>query len=489
MVAAESIPPAGATASGGFTSRPTAADPYAYQVGFGNRFATEALPGVLPIGCNTPQRCKYDLTSEQLNGTPFVSPRASLLNVWFYRIQPSVAHKPFRRLPCSPDLEAVFTPSNPIAVFTPQDLGWDKFPLPSDAEEVDFVAGLKTIAGHGDPTLKEGLAVHVYLANASMKKTAFCNNDGDMLILPQEGRLDIQTEFGKLMVAPGELVVIQAGMKFTVRLPDGVGRGYIQEVYGSHYELPELGPVGSNGMAQPRDFEVPVASFDLDQSAWTIVVKLVGQLFAYEQAHTPFDVVAWHGNYTPYKYALERFINSATVDRDQSDPSIYCVLTAKSKIPGVSTSDFLIFTPKWQVTRNTFRPPYYHRNVATELMGMVYGTWGGSGTSLEPGGLTYEPSYMPHGESYSRWKEATSTDLAPQRVGEDSMAFMMHISAHVSLTKYALERCSNLQPLHDTMWDDFQPGFLNHVDSIAWEDVGAAVASLTAKTNGHVKGL
>lgn len=467
MGSASFYPPAGATASGSFATTPTAADPYTYQVGFGNRFATEALPDVLPRGCNTPQRCKYDLISEQLNGTPFVSPRASLLHAWFYRIQPSVAHKPLKRLPQNPDLEAVFSPLNPNAVFTPQDLGWDKFTLPTNEEEIDFVSGLRTIGGHGDPSSKEGLAVHVYTANADMKKKAFCNNDGDMLILPQEGRLDIQTEFGHMMVRPGELAVIQAGMRFTVRLPDGVGRGYIQEVFGSHYELPELGPVGSNGMALSRDFEIPVASFDVDQTQWTIVVKLVGQLFSYEQNHTPFDVVAWHGTYAPYKYAMEKFINSATVDRDQSDPSIYCVLTAKSKIPGVSLSDFLIFTPKWSVTRNTFRPPYYHRNVATELMGMIYGTWGGSATLLEPGGLTYEPSYMPHGESYERWKEATSVDLQPMRMGEQSIAFMMHISGHVSLTKYALERSASLQAIQEDLWDDFRPGFLSHLEGHA----------------------
>ncbi|TPX15604.1 uncharacterized protein E0L32_004302 [Thyridium curvatum] len=472
-------PPAGATAQGQTT--PTATDPYSYQVGFGNRFATEAIAGVLPRGCNTPQRCKYDLISEQINGTPFVSPRASLLNAWFYRIQPSVVHKPFQRLDENPDLEAVFTPPNPNVVFTPQDLGWDKFPLPEDGASVDFISGLRTIAGHGDPSLKEGIAVHVYTANAPMIKRAFCNNDGDMLVLPQEGRLDIQTEFGRLMVRPGELVVIQAGMKFTVTLPDGVGQGYIQEVYGSHYELPELGPVGSNGMALPRDFETPVASFDVDMSKWQIVVKLIGQLFSYEQSHTPFDVVAWHGNYAPYKYALENFVNSATVDRDQSDPSIYCVLTAKSKRPGVSTSDFLVFTPKWSVTRNTFRPPYYHRNVSTELMGMICGKWSGSATHLEPGGLTYEPSYMPHGESYERWKSATSEDLQPQRVGDGVMAFMMHISGHVSLTKYALERCSNLQPIQEDLWDDFQPGFLKHLSG------GAVNGDAKPHVNGESK--
>jgi homogentisate 1,2-dioxygenase len=230
--------------------------------------------------------------------------------------------------------------------------------------------------------------------------------------MPQEGRLDIQTELGNLMIRPGELAVIQAGIKFRVRLPDGPARGYVQEIFGSHYELPELGPVGSNGMAMPRDFEHPLASFDVDQASWTIVCKLAGQLFEYEQEHTPFDVVAWHGNYVPYKYAMEKFINSATVDREQSDPSIYCVLMAKSKVPRVALTELLVFTPRWSVSENTFRPPYYHRNVCTEMMGLIYGTWHGSVTMLEPGGLSYEPSLMPHGGKGSllhEWYDGLTT--------------------------------------------------------------------------------
>ncbi|KFA64988.1 hypothetical protein S40285_09061 [Stachybotrys chlorohalonatus IBT 40285] len=479
----------GAGATGPFFTAPSDTDPYAYQVGFGNRFATEALPGVLPSACNTPQKCKYDLISEQVNGTPFVSPRASLLHAWLYRIQPSVAHRPFKKLPRNPDLQAAFTPLNPEVEFTPQDRGWDKLPLPVNSETLDFVDGLKTIGGHGDPTIKEGVAVHMFAANASMKNRAFCNNDGDMLIVPQEGRLDIQTEFGRLMVRPGELFVVQAGLRFSVQLPDGIGRGYIQEVYGSHYELPELGPIGSNGMALPRDFEYPVACFDINASKWEIVVKLVGDLFVYEQDHTPYDVVAWHGNYVPYKYAMKKFINSATVDRDQSDPSIYCVLTAKSKIPGIALSDFLVFTPKWSVTRNTFRPPYYHRNVATEMMGMMYGTWGGSATNLMPGGLTYEPSYMPHGETYERWKEATLADLQPQRMGENVMAFMMHISGHCSLTKYALERSGCLQPIQEDMWDGFKPGLLNHLDQVQKDLAAAGFSGLNFVKKAPVNGI
>ncbi|KAH8646821.1 homogentisate 1,2-dioxygenase [Xylariales sp. PMI_506] len=492
MVAATETPLSGsilsASATGAFSYRPTPADPFTYQAGFGNKFATEALPDVLPSACNTPQRCKYDLISEQLNGTPFVSPRATLLHAWFYRIQPSVVHKPLKRLPKNLDIEAIFSPLNANVEFTPQDLGWDAFLIPDQTQQVDFIDGLKTIAGHGDPTIKEGLAVHMYLANAPMKNRAFCNNDGDMLLVPQQGRLQIQTEFGHLMVRPGELAVIQAGMRFSVTLPDGTGRGYIQEIYGSHYELPELGPVGSNGMALPRDFQYPVASFDVDQSTWQVVVKLTGELFVYEQDHTPYDVVAWHGNYAPFKYAMEKFINSATVDRDQSDPSIYCVLTARSKIPGIALSDFLVFTPKWSVTRNTFRPPYYHRNVATEIMGMPYGTWAGTGTVLAPGGLTYEPSYMPHGESYERWKEATTMDLQPQRLGEGAMAFMMHISGHVSLTKYALERSTTLQPIQEDMWGSFKPAFLNHLAQVQQDLSAAGLPAFSSKSVPSING-
>lgn len=280
----------------------------------------------------------------------------------------------------------------------PSQLAWDPFPLPQSADNVDFVHGIRTVGGNGDSSLREGLAIHIYAASSSMQNSAFFNNDGDMLILPQQGRLDVQTETGRLMVRPGELLVVQAGIRFKVSLPDGPSRGYIQEVFGTHYELPELGPFGSNGMAYPRDFETPVASFDVDSSDWEITCKFGGKLSSYRQHHTPFDVVAWHGNYAPYKYAIEKFVNMACVEKEQADPTIYCVLTAKSKIPGVSVSDFLAFTPRWSVTENTFRPPYYHRNMSTEVMGLIYGQYGGSSHVLEPGGLSYEASFMPHGE-------------------------------------------------------------------------------------------
>jgi homogentisate 1,2-dioxygenase len=473
ITALDSQTSAGATARSAYSTTPTDRDPYSYQVGFGNRFASEAIPGTLPQGRNTPQKCKYDLFSEQLNGTPFVSARASQLHAWFYRIRPSVAHRQVGKSSINRKLEATFSTSNTNTQFLPQDQSWGKFPIPDGSEHVDFVEGLRTIGGHGSAMDKDGMAVHIYTANCSMERTAFVNNDGDFLIMPQEGRLDIQTEFGRLMVRPGELVVIQAGIRFKVILPDSIARGYVKEIFGAHFELPELGPIGSNGMAMTRDFEHPLAGFDVDQSSWKIVCKLAGELFEYEQDHTPFDVVAWHGNYVPYKYDMQKFVNSATCDKDQSDPSIYCVLTAKSKIAGVALTELLVFTPRWSVPENTFRPPYYHRNVCTELMGMVYGTWHGSATQLEPGGLTYEPSLMPHGESYERWADASSADLQPERINEGAMAFMFHISGHISLTKYALEKTGTLHPVQSNFWDGFAGGFLNHL-AAANKDLTAA---------------
>jgi homogentisate 1,2-dioxygenase len=346
---------------------------------------------------------------------------------------------------------------------------------------IDFVQGLRTIAGQGDATSKSGIAIHLYSGNASMERRAFCNNDGDFLILPQQGRLDIQTELGRLMVRSGELIVIQAGIRFKVSLPDGPSRGYIQEVFGSHYELPELGPLGSNGMALPRDFESPLASFDLDHgSSWEIVYKLAGSLHSCQQDHTPFDVVAWHGNLVPYKYAIEKFINMANVEVDQADPTIYCVLTAKSHLPGTSLTDFLIFTKKWISTQDTFRPPYYHRNMSTEIMGLVYGTYGGSSHALEPGGLSYEAAYMPHGETYETWKDATTKDLVPTRICEDTLAFMFHISVPLLLTEFALKN-SGRHPASTDQWEGVKEQFLEHLDEVNKQLVSAGRPILVAQ--------
>ncbi|TFK73253.1 homogentisate 1,2-dioxygenase [Pluteus cervinus] len=456
----------GASAQSVFGTPAHPKDPYIYQVGFNNLHASEAIPGTLPIGQNSPQKNKYGLYAEGMTGSSFVSSRSEKLSAWLYRIRPSVAHKGFTRLPDNPDLESCFLPLNSKVHTSPTQLAWHPFDLPADNEKVDWVDGLKTIAGNGDPTLREGLAIHMYLANTSMDKRAFCNNDGDMLILPEQGRLDVQTEFGKLMVRPGELLVIQRGIKFKVQLPDGPSRGYIQEIYGSHYELPELGPLGGSGLASPRDFESPVASFDLDQSPWEIIYKVCGQLHKCSQEHTPFDVVAWHGNYVPYKYNMEKFTHVGSISKDHIDPSIFCVLTAKSKQPGIPLADFLIFSGRWDVATGTFRPPYYHRNSSTEFMGMIYGAYGGRSDGFKPGGASFETGFCPHGVSYDEFKKASEMELVPKRVHEGTLVFMFESSMIFTITDYAMNRSGKLHEHEPKMWDNLKAEFNNHLDEV-----------------------
>ncbi|EJD06339.1 homogentisate 1,2-dioxygenase [Fomitiporia mediterranea MF3/22] len=428
----------GATAAGSFSVKPTAKDPYSYQVGFGNRFASEAIPGSLPYAQNSPQKCKYDLYAEQMTGTSFVAPKAEKQTAY-------VRSTVLRRL-CI----------NKIA--------WHPIDIPKSGK-VDFIDGLKSFAGNGDPTLREGLAIHMYASNTSMGNKAFCNNDGDMLILPQQGRMDVQTEMGKLMVRPGELLVIQRGIRFRVAFLDGPSRGYIQEIYGSHFELPELGPLGGHGLANPRDFEHPIASFDIDQSPWEIVYKVCGELYVCKQEHTPFDVVAWHGNYVPYKYALEKFVNVGSISKDHIDPSIFCVLTAKSKTQGTPLMDFLIFSPRWDVASHTFRPPYYHRNSATEFMGLIYGTYSGRSDEFQPGSCSYETGFCPHGVSYEEFKLATESELKPMRIHESTMAFMFESSMILTLTDYAMKSLKRHE--HEPkMWDDLKGQFMNHISQV-----------------------
>ncbi|KAI0059248.1 homogentisate 1,2-dioxygenase [Artomyces pyxidatus] len=471
------------TARSSYITTRTDKDPYQYQKGFGNRFVSEAVPGTLPVAQNSPQKNKYDLYTEGITGTSFVAPRAESKTAWLYRIRPSVAHKGFTPLPDNPDLEYDFSPLNPRVHMSPTQLAWHPFDIPDSTSPVDFVGGLKTLCGSGNPTLREGMAVHVYTANASMENKAFCNNDGHMLVLPQQGRLDIQTEFGKLMVRPGELVVLQRGIRYKISLPDGPSRGYIQEIFGSQFELPELGPLGTHGLANASDFESPVASFDIDQSPWEIVYKSVsvfdlglhltyggvrvcGKLFVCKQEHTPFDVVAWTGNYVPYKYALEKFVNVGSISKDHIDPSIFCVLTAKSKTPNHAVAELLIFSPRWDVASNTFRPPYYHRNSATEFMGLIYGVYGGRSDGFEPGAASYETGFCPHGVSYDEFKKATEAELGPMRIHEGTMAFMLESSLMLPLTDYAMKRSGKLHEHEPKMWDDLKAQFLGHLDEV-----------------------
>eukprot|EP01116_Phalansterium_solitarium_P021144 TRINITY_DN6477_c0_g1_i3.p1 TRINITY_DN6477_c0_g1~~TRINITY_DN6477_c0_g1_i3.p1 ORF type:complete len:387 (+),score=82.55 TRINITY_DN6477_c0_g1_i3:161-1321(+) len=358
-----------------------AASKYQYQSGFGNHFSSEAIPGSLPVGQNSPQQCPMGLYAEQLSGTAFTAPRDRNERSWLYRIRPSVCHTPF-----VPVDRGLLTSEFDKIPPTPNQLRWQPFDVP--AEPTTFALGLRTICGAGHPSTRHGMAVHIYVANQSMDASSMYNSDGDFLIVPQQGTLDIRTEFGCMEVAPGEIAVIQRSIQFSVNV-SGPSRGYVLEVFGIHFRLPDLGPIGANMLANPRDFETPVAAFEDRQVEWTVYNKYLGQLFSAKKDHSPHNVVAWHGNYAPYKYNLALFATVNTVSYDHPDPSIFTVLTAPSTEPGTAIADFVIFPPRWMVAEHTFRPPYFHRNCMSEYMGLIRGVYDGkTGAGFVPGGAS-----------------------------------------------------------------------------------------------------
>ncbi len=409
-----------------------AGDSVAYQPGFGNQFVSEALPGALPIGRNSPQRPPYGLYAELINGTSFTAPRAENRRTWTYRILPSAVHRPYSRIDNGLIRSAPF---NEVDA-TPSQLRWSPLPIP-DAPR-DFVDGIVTIGGNGDVAAEMGMAAHLYAANRSMHDRYFYNADGEMLILPQQGRARFVTELGVIEAENGEAVIIPRGLRFRVELPDGPSRGYICENYGGALRLPELGPIGSNGLANPRDFLAPVAAFEDTQEPCTLLAKFQGNLWAAEMAHSPLNVVAWHGNFAPYKYDLRRFMVIGTISFDHPDPSIYSVLSAPSDTPGANNIDFVIFPPRWLVAEDTFRPPWYHRNVMTEFMGLLYGVYDAKAEGFLPGGCSLHNSMTAHGPDAEACDRATAANLKPQKL-EETMAFMFESRLAMRLTRYALE--------------------------------------------------
>ncbi|KAM6503917.1 homogentisate 1,2-dioxygenase [Amanita muscaria] len=480
----------GASALGGHFVKPTDSDPYRYQTGFGNRFASEAIPGTLPFAQNMPRRNKYDLYTEFLTGNTFTAPRAENMNCYLYRIRPSVVHRGIERLPDNTDLTSTFLPINPNVHVSPRPLVWKPFDMPSKHEHVDFVDGIKTLAGNGDPTLQEGLAIHVYLANASMEKRAFCDLDGDMMIVPVEGRLDVQTEMGRIMVKPSELVVVPRGIRFRVSLPDGTSRGYCHEVFGSHYTLPDLGPLGGHGLANPRDFETPVAAFDIDQTPWKVIYKLAGELHLCSQEQTPFDVVAWHGNYVPYKYGMEKFMTVGSVSKDHVDPSVVTALVAKSSKPGIELCTFGIFLERWEVATNTFRAPPYHRNSAVEFLGVVYGSFGGRSEGLKPGGASMETGFCPHGVTNDDFVKGVEEEQVPKKIFVGTLGIIWETSVPLTVSDFAMNRSGKLQNHNAAVWDELKPNFLKHIDTVNADLEAAGLPPLsTIKVNGIKKGI
>jgi homogentisate 1,2-dioxygenase len=422
-----------------------------YLSGFGNEFATEAVAGALPAGRNSPQKPPRGLYAEQISGTPFTAPRGENRRSWLYRIRPSAMHRPYRRIDNGLLRSGPFDEAEP----PPNRLRWNRLPMPDGP--ADFVDGIATMAGNGDAAARQGVGIHIYRANRSMADRVFFDADGELLIVPQAGRLRLCTEFGRLDAAPGETAVVPRGVKFRAELPDGEARGYVCENYGALFRLPELGPIGANGLANPRDFLTPTAWFE-DRGAKTeIVVKFEGNLWAAEQDHSPFDVVAWHGNYAPYKYDLARFNAIGTVSFDHPDPSIFTVLTAPTDTAGTANCDFVIFPPRWMVAEDTFRPPWFHRNFMNEFMGLIAGRYDAKAEGFEPGGASLHNCMSAHGPDAATFEKAAAADLKPQKI-EDTLAFMFETRLALCPTRFALETPS-LQRDYDDCWAGFESHF------------------------------
>ncbi|MCX4160273.1 MULTISPECIES: homogentisate 1,2-dioxygenase [Paraburkholderia] len=430
----------------------------AYQSGFANEFATEALPGALPQGRNSPQRAAYGLYAEQLSGTAFTAPRSHNRRSWLYRIRPAAMHRPFTPLPPSPSHPAGRLVANfhEVPPTPPNQLRWNPLPMPT--APTDFIDGWVTMAGNGSAESMNGCAIHLYAANRSMQDRYFYSGDGELLIVPQQGRLAIATELGQLDIEPFEIAVIPRGVRFTVTLPDGEARGYICENFGALLRLPDLGPIGSNGLANPRDFLTPHAAYEDREGDFELVAKLNGHLWRADIGHSPLDVVAWHGNYAPYKYDLRHFNTIGSISYDHPDPSIFLVLHAPSDTPGVDTIDFVIFPPRWLAAEDTFRPPWFHRNVASEFMGLVHGVYDAKAEGFVPGGASLHNCMSGHGPDADTFEKASHSDTSkPHKVG-DTMAFMFETRTLIRPTRFALET-SQLQADYFECWQGIQKHF------------------------------
>lgn len=407
----------------------------AYLSGFGNGFETEALPGALPIGRNSPQRCAYGLYAEQLSGSPFTAPRTTNERSWLYRIRPTVAHwGRFEKVDAGLWRTAPCTETDmPLAP-----LRWNALPLPS--EPTNFLEGIHTITTAGDGGAMAGMGSHVYLTTRSMVDEYFYNADAEMLFVPQQGALRLWTEFGILDIAPGEIAAIPRGVKLRVELPgEAPARGYLCENYGGAFTLPERGPIGANCLANPRDFLYPTAAYEDRDTPSTMTVKWGGNFWRTELAHSPLDVVAWHGNYAPYKYDLRRFSPVGPILFDHADPSIFTVLTSPSETPGTANIDFVIFSDRWLVTENTFRPPWYHMNVMSEFMGLVEGVYDAkTGGGFVPGGFSLHNTMLPHGPDMAAFEGASNAELKPHKL-KGTLAFMFETRFPQRVTRYAAE--------------------------------------------------
>jgi len=414
------------------------------MTGFGAHFESEAVPGALPKGRNSPQRPPFGLYTEQLSGSSFTSPRHENRRSWLYRMRPTADHRPFERY----EGAKLFAPGTVKEPLAPNRLRWDP---PADLpENADFVDGMATMLANRDPADLEGVAVHLYRASRSMERRVFVDADGELLIIPQAGMLHIATEFGRLDVPPGSVALVPRGVKFRVAV-DGESRGYVAENHGLPLRLPELGPIGSNGLANARDFEIPVAWFEDKDEPTEVIQKSLGSLWTTTLDHSPLDVVAWHGNLAPCRYDLSRFNVIGTISFDHPDPSIFTVLTSPSDVPGRANADFVIFPPRWMVGEDTFRPPWFHRNVMSEAMGLIHGAYDAKAEGFAPGGLSLHNLMSGHGPDVESWRKASEAELKPVKI-EGTMAFMVETCWPYRPTQFALDRA---QPDYDMAWHGF----------------------------------
>ncbi|QLH20828.1 homogentisate 1,2-dioxygenase [Streptomyces sp. Rer75] len=430
------------------------AEGLAYASGFGNEHSSEAVPGALPVGRNSPQRAPLGLYAEQLSGTAFTEPRAHNRRSWLYRIRPSAAHPPFVRIDNGTLSGAPFTDSAP----DPNRLRWD--PLPEPAGPTDWLSGLWTLGGNGDATQRTGMAIHLYVADAPMTDRVFSDADGELLIVPERGGLLLHTELGLLRAEPGHVALIPRGVRFRVEPLDACVRGYVCENYGRPFVLPDLGPIGANGLANARDFLAPVAAYEDVERPVEVVNKFCGNLWAATYDHSPLDVVAWHGNHVPYVYDLRRFNVMGTISYDHPDPSIFTVLTSPSDTPGLAGVDFVVFAPRWLVGEDTFRPPYFHRNVMSEYMGLIEGAYdaktAGPG-GFVPGGGSLHNMMSAHGPDHDTFEAASAAELTPRKL-DDGLAFMFETRWPVTATRQAMES-DRLQRAYDAVWEGLERHF------------------------------
>ena len=415
--------------------------------GFGNDFETAALEGALPEGQNSPQRCNYGLYGEQLSGTAFTAPQAQNERTWCYRIRPSVKHA--NRYEKIQNPYWISAPNIDQDIVSLGQYRWD--PVPHSDLSLNWINGMRTMTTAGDVNTQVGMAAHIYLVNTSMVDDYFYSADSELLVVPQEGSLRFHTELGIIDLEPKEIGILPRGLLYRVEVTNGPCRGFVCENYGQKFEMPNRGPIGANCLANRRDFKTPVAAFEDRETPSTVTIKWCGQFHKTKIEHSPLDVVAWHGNYAPCKYNLKNFCPVGSILFDHPDPSIYTVLSAPSGIFGTANIDFVLFRERWQVAENTFRPPWYHKNVMSELMGNIYGQYEAKPEGFVPGGTSLHNMMLPHGPDNDAFERASNSELKPTKM-ENTMSFMFETRFPQHLTNFA----AKLAPLQDNYIDCWQ---------------------------------